>query len=82
MIKFNYKLIEGNYEDVDGFRPLHVIIIRHRVLVDQPRSDGRGYEVTDETVVEAFTRRSEAMAREDAFRRVGELSIAAMLVTP
>ena len=77
MIKFNYKLVEGIYNDVDGFRPFHVVIISHRLLVDQPRADGRGFEITDETVVETFTRRSEEMAREDATRRIGELTLEA-----
>lgn len=77
MLKFNYKLVEGIYDDAEGFRPFHVIIIRHRLLVDQPRADGRGYEITAEEVVETFTRRSEEMAREDAARRVGELVLEA-----
>lgn len=76
MLKFNYKLVEGIYDDVDGFRPFHVVVIRHRLLVDQPRADG-GYEITDEAVVETFTRQSEAMAREDAARRIGELTLEA-----
>lgn len=77
MLKFTYKLVEGTYDDVDGFRPFHAIIIRHRLLIDQPRADGRGYEITDEAVVETFTRRSEELAREDAARRVGELVLEA-----
>lgn len=36
MTKFNYKLVEGIHNDVDGFRPFHVVIISHRLLVDQP----------------------------------------------
>lgn len=73
MFKFNYKLVEGIYDDVDGFRPFHIIIIRHKLLVDQPRADGCGYEVTDECVIETFTRHSEELAREDAARRIGDL---------
>lgn len=73
MFKFNYKLIDGIYEDADGVRPCHIVIIRHRLLTNKPRRDGRGYEITDEAIVETFTRLNKEIAREDAHRRVGEL---------
>jgi hypothetical protein len=77
MFKFSYKIVEGAYDDVKEEHLFHVIILRHTLRTDLPREDGRGFQITDEQIVETFTRYSEDMAREDAFRRTGELTVAA-----
>jgi hypothetical protein len=74
MFKFSYKIVQGIFDDVENGPTFHVIVLRHKLYEDQPREDGEGFLCGEQTVFEGFTRYSEDMAREDAQRRVGELT--------
>lgn len=72
MTKYTFKLVQGITDEQLNMPTWHAIILAHTLTVD-----GEDRHVSNQKVVETFTRFGEDMAREDALRRTGELGLTA-----
>lgn len=70
------KIVEGINDDDRGLPTWHVVILRHTLTVVVEDGEPVERRVSDQTVVETFTRYGENYAREAGIRRCGELTLA------
>jgi hypothetical protein len=56
MKKINYQIVQGLFDDERQMDAYHIVMTEHTLLEDRPRTDNRGFEITDEHVIKIFTR--------------------------